>query len=115
MLKMANTKVNQLLAANQPPTHIAALGGQEKILPYCNFELNDGDVLYLRVASGGGYGDPLERDAELVRGDVANAIVSRDAARDVYGVVLGSDLAIDWEGTRELRQQMRRKEIKSDR
>jgi len=116
ILKMANTKVNQLFAANQPPTQIAVLGGEEQILPYCNFELGDGDVLYMRVASGGGYGDPLARDPALVRGDVANSIVSVAAARAVYGVVLGEhDLQVDLAATRRLRENMRQREIEAGR
>jgi len=91
---------------------IAALGGEEKLLPYCNFELNENDVLYMRVASGGGYGDPLERDPALVQKDVANSIVSLDAAREIYGVVLEEPgLRVDLEATRQLRIKMRWQEI----
>jgi N-methylhydantoinase B len=79
-------------------------------LPYCNFELRHGDVLYMRVASGGGYSDPLERDPMLVRNDVQNFIVSRDAARNVYGVILDQELQVDFEATAELRTKMRREE-----
>jgi N-methylhydantoinase B len=112
MVLMENTQVNKLTASNKPPTKITALGGQEKILPYCNFELNENDVLYMRVASGGGYGDPLERDPALVQKDVANAIVSLDAARKLYGVVLEeTGLRVDFEATRQLRMKMGRKEI----
>jgi N-methylhydantoinase B len=110
--KMAGTRVNQLLVANQPATALSELGGERENLPYCNFELRDGDVLYMRVASGGGLGDPLERDPESVRGDVANAIVSSDAAREVYGVVFERDLEVDQNATRERRAQMRR--VRSD-
>ena len=112
MLLMQGTKVDELIAVNRPPTDIAALGGQEKILPYCNFELTETDVLYMRVASGGGYGDPLERDPEWVRRDVLNSIVSAAAARDIYGVVLmGMDCAVDHEATRQLRTQLRKEEL----
>jgi N-methylhydantoinase B len=112
MVLMEKTTVNELVASNKPPTKIAALGGQEKILPYCNFELNENDVLYMRVASGGGYADPLERDPALVQKDVANSIVSLDAAREIYGVVLEErGLRVDLEATRQLRIKMRRQEI----
>jgi len=104
MLKMAGTKINQLLAENQTGTDLTALGGEQKALPYCNFELADSDVLYMRVASGGGYGAPLERDPEKVRSDVVNLVVSREAARDVYGVALKPDLEIDWEATQDLKR-----------
>jgi N-methylhydantoinase B len=110
MVKLANTRVNQLLAKNQPLNNLCSLGGQENVLQNCNFELSDSDVLYMRVASGGGYGDPLERDPELVRTDVANLMVSRDAAGKIYGVVLNADLTVDSTATRELREQLRRGE-----
>ena len=109
---MENTMVNELIAANQPPSELARLGGQERSLPYCNFELKKSDVLYMRVAAGGGYGDPLERDPELVRRDVINRIVSADAARQIYGVVLEDrQFELDLAATRQLRAAMRRDEI----
>jgi N-methylhydantoinase B len=110
MALLQKTKVNELIATNDPPIDTAKLGGDEKILPYCNFELRHGDVLYMRVASGGGYSDPLERDPMLVRNDVQNFIVSRDAARNVYGVILDQELQVDFEATAELRTKMRREE-----
>ena len=106
------TKVNELIAGDQCPSDIAAMGGEAEILPYCNFELKEEDVLYMRVASGGGYGDPLERDPELVRRDVLNGIVSLTYARELYGVVLHSEkLELDPEATNRVRAEMRRKEI----
>ena len=112
MILKEKTQVKELIASKKPPTQLAALGGQDHILPYCNFELHDGDLLYMRVASGGGYGDPLERDPELVRTDVANAIISTAAARDIYGVVFkGSGLQVDPEATWKLRLAMRKQEI----
>jgi N-methylhydantoinase B len=70
----------------------------------------------MRVASGGGYGDPLERDPVLVRNDVENSIVSRDAARQIYGVVFNEhDAQVDIDATRRLRAQMRKQEIEDGR
>jgi N-methylhydantoinase B len=116
MILKEKTRVKELIANNMPPTQVAALGGEGTTLPYCNFELHDGDLLYMRVASGGGYGDPLERDPELVRSDVANAIVSKAAARDIYGVVFkDSDLQVDRDATRELRAAMKKQEIEEAR
>jgi N-methylhydantoinase B len=40
------------------------------------------------TTGGGGWGDPLEREVELVRQDVRQGKVSVEAARDNYGVVL---------------------------
>ncbi|WP_251330792.1 hydantoinase B/oxoprolinase family protein [Haloplanus pelagicus] len=62
-----------------------------------------GEVLSNRSGGGGGYGDPLDRDPEAVRDDVRNGYVSRESARDDYGVVVTEDGSIDWEATRALR------------
>ncbi len=90
------------------PQDLAALGGEKKDLGYCEFDIHSGDVLYLRRASGGGYGDPLEREASAVWQDVRSGFVSKDAAREVYGVVVDDNLAgFDIDETMELRQNLR--------
>lgn len=59
-------------------------------------------------SGGGGWGDPLERDSERVKMDVLEEYVSRQAARDEYGVVLDPEtLAVDQAGTEALRDEMR--------
>ena len=47
----------------------------------------------IRVLSsaGGGWGDPRARDPQAVLDDVRDEIVSPQAARDIYGVVLSAD------------------------
>jgi N-methylhydantoinase B len=43
-----------------------------------------GDRLCLISPCGGGYGDPLERDEDAVRADLADRYVSRESARALY-------------------------------
>jgi len=50
-----------------------------------------GTVYHQLAGGGGGYGDPKERPAELVAGEVRNGVVSMQVARDVYGVVLDEE------------------------
>ncbi|HWD03668.1 MAG TPA: hydantoinase B/oxoprolinase family protein [Amycolatopsis sp.] len=64
------------------------------------------DAVYVHWQSGGGYGDPLLRDPDSVAADVREAKVSRQAARDVYGVVLDSDGEVDADATRLRREEM---------
>lgn len=45
-----------------------------------------GDECVIRVPGGGGFGDPREREPELVRRDVELGLVSPEAAREIYGV-----------------------------
>jgi N-methylhydantoinase B len=47
-----------------------------------------GSLLRLRTTGGGGWGDPFERDPELVLRDVVQGRVSEDAASRDYGVVV---------------------------
>jgi N-methylhydantoinase B len=51
-------------------------------------KLIPGDVLRITAPGGAGYGDPLERDPELVSTDVENGFVRVAEAIDTYGVVL---------------------------
>ena len=46
-----------------------------------------GQIVRVRTTGGGGWGDPLEREAELVLRDVIDGKVSPEAARADYGVV----------------------------
>ena len=68
------------------------------------------DQVYRHELPGaGGWGDPLERDAQSVAWDVVEELVSREGARQHYGVVLKSDLSLDVEATNKLRQEMKAK------
>jgi len=63
-----------------------------------------GDKCRLVTAGGGGYGNPMERDPYLVLEDVLEGYVSKQAAREIYGVVI-SEGNIDWEETKKLRKK----------
>ena len=66
--------------------------------------LRAGDVVRIESAGGGGFGDPHERDPELVLRDVRAGLVSRDEAERAYGVALTPDgAAVDPTGTERLR------------
>lgn len=47
------------------------------------------DVIRVVTGNGGGAGDPRERDPEKVRADVANGLLTRARAMEVYGVDAG--------------------------
>ncbi|MDO8476333.1 MAG: hydantoinase B/oxoprolinase family protein [Candidatus Rokubacteria bacterium] len=71
--------------------------------------LHAGDQLWEYIAGGAGYGDPLDRDPELVLSDVLDRKVSLEAAREAYGVVLMPEGgALDELGTKECREALRR-------
>lgn len=50
--------------------------------------LSDGDVVRSVTGTGGGFGDPHERDPERVREDVLDGYVTLERARAEYGVAL---------------------------
>jgi len=80
--------------------------GEKRDLPKCVIPMRKGDVLRVRLAGAGGWGDPLERDVELVMNDVRNELVSVSRAREVYGVVINeATLEVDMEQTQSLRDR----------
>jgi N-methylhydantoinase B len=70
------------------------------------FPLQRDDIVVIRSAGGGGYGDPLARPAERVASDVREGYVSPEAARDHYGVVLAKGFAVDAAATVERRRTL---------
>ncbi len=56
-----------------------------------NISVEAGSVVNIRTTGGGGWGDPLKREADLVCADVRAGLVSEEAASDKYGVVLIKD------------------------
>jgi N-methylhydantoinase B len=80
--------------------------GRENILvERANFygPFHTGDRLSCRSSGGGGWGDPLERDPQLVERDVELGYVSQGQARSLYGVAIGEDGRVDHKATKVLR------------
>lgn len=74
--------------------------------PY--IKMRAGDTIRTISPSGGGYGDPLEREPEKVLDDVLDEFISVETARRDYGVVLTADgRAVDEAATAALRAEMR--------
>jgi N-methylhydantoinase B len=84
-------------------------GGREDLPSKKMIVLHPGDQLWEYIAGGAGYGDPLDRDPELVLLDVLDRKVSREVARDAYGIVLLPDGdSVDEAATKECREALRR-------
>lgn len=69
--------------------------------------VGEGGIVVVRSAGGGGYGDPLLRDAARVAEDVREGYVSRAAAHDLYGVALDARGGVDAVATEALRRRLR--------
>jgi len=86
---------------------VRAGGGEEWLPAKCDgVSVKEGDVLYFNTWGGGGWGDPLERDADQVRVDVSRGLVSAEGAKR-YGVVIAADGAVDVAATEKLRARIR--------
>jgi N-methylhydantoinase B len=65
-------------------------GSTETLAVVTTMTVNEGDVIRIHTANGGGYGDPRARPREEVEGDLRNGYVTAERARDVYGYTDGS-------------------------
>jgi N-methylhydantoinase B len=77
-----------LEGGQQPePTQVIAYADSDRARPVSTTRLpvQDGDLVRLLTAGGGGHGDPHQRDPELIRRDVEEGYVSAEAAREIYG------------------------------
>jgi N-methylhydantoinase B len=83
------------------------VNGSEETLPAkCeNIEVKKGDILFFNTWGGGGWGDPLQREPQLVLDDINRSLVSVEGAAR-YGVVITADLKIDVSGTATLRSKI---------
>jgi N-methylhydantoinase B len=100
------------LAGTPGATWLLRDAAAERLPNVVTVTLQPGEALRGRDSAGGGYGDPLDRDAARVRHDVLEGWESRHKAHDVYGVVLGGaieddSLAVDWDATATRRAALR--------
>ena len=86
---------------------LVRVDGSEEWLPAkCeNIEVKKGDLLYFNTWGGGGWGDPFQRDPELVLTDVVRGLVSVEGAKR-YGVVIDADQQVDVAATEKLRAKL---------
>lgn len=95
--------------AGEPGGNLLKLPGEKafKWITGANIPVPLNSQAIVRTGGGGGWGDPLERDAALVAADAAEGLISRRAARELYGVVLQGSMALDESATQRLRNQLR--------
>jgi len=71
-------------------------------------QVGPGDVVTMDAAGGGGFGDPFEREPELVENDVADGYVSIESAKEDYGVVIDPEtLKADVDASEKLRASLK--------
>lgn len=80
--------------------------------PFAEPAIQPGEAIVSESSSGGGYGDPLERDPERVCHRVREGWITKQFAADVYGVVVDDSeehFKPDRKATEALRESMREK------
>jgi N-methylhydantoinase B len=78
--------------------------------PFAEPTILFGEALVSESSSGGGYGDPLERDPKMVCHRVREGWISKEFAERVYGVVINSskeEYVVDEAKTNCLREKIR--------
>ena len=87
---------------------IRRVDGSEEVVPSkCdNIEVKVGDQLDYITWGGGGWGNPLDRDADLVALEVKRGLVSEKAAFESFGVKLAADGTVDAAGTDTKRAEL---------
>jgi N-methylhydantoinase B len=102
--------VREQLAAGHIPRSLEELGGAAHELPtHLETDLAADDVYFTHWQGGGGLGDPLLREPDLVALDVRLKKVSRRGAEDVYGVILDDKDEADLAATAANRRDLRRR------
>jgi N-methylhydantoinase B len=81
-------------------------GEARRLVSKFTMTMRKGDVFSHRLPSGGGYGDPLERDPGAVAEDWLDDYCSTATARDVYGVILTDEGAVDLPATQARRAEL---------
>jgi N-methylhydantoinase B/oxoprolinase/acetone carboxylase alpha subunit len=81
--------------------------GTKTVLPskVIDVAVKPGDVLHFITWGGGGWGDPLARDAETVALEVRRGLVTVEGALR-YGVVVSAKGIVDVTATKELRAKL---------
>jgi acetone carboxylase alpha subunit len=123
-----NTNIDALVAQRQPLPHgigtDPAISDLERLVrgdhetsegPYITAPHKAGDIFNHAYNGGGGFGDVLERDPVKTASDVENGFVTRQAAEQVFGIVLtensDGELEPDLRATAERRQHMRKQRL----
>ncbi len=76
-------------------------------------QLKHGDLVYQGLQASSAWGEPLDRDLDLIKQDVERSWMSPETARKVYGAVVklsaNGDCQVDIEASAKARQEIRNK------
>jgi N-methylhydantoinase B len=89
---------------------LSSIPGEKESISWGVFPLMGNDALYVRWNGGGGVGDSLDREPSAVLSDVINSLISPEAAKEIYGVVISNNL-VDETKTIELRKSLKSERV----
>jgi N-methylhydantoinase B len=81
-------------------------GTVEPLPGWGELHLSPGETVYATSAAGAGYGPPWQRETSRVIDDVRDGWVTREQARDAYGVVVDAAGELDAPATEKLRAEI---------
>ena len=109
---LRETNVLELLDTGTYPSEAALVGTRvDYRAKEGHIELEPGDVLVTLGTGGGGLGDPLLREPELVAADVRDGYSTAAHSRAAYGVVLTDNAQVDRSATEALRAAVREERL----
>lgn len=109
--RVVHTDIRERLQrGDKLPHSLEAVQGTLEILcaKHERSPMGPGDVWFHSWQAGGGYGDPLTRDAQTVADDLVRGVISGHAAQEIYGVVPAADGRADAAATEQRRHELRR-------
>ena len=111
---LRNANVQEVIESGHMPYDTSELKGEALSFPAKMtrpVDFTARDVYEPGPSAGAGWGDPIEREPARVCDDVVYEAVSIDVARNIYGVVVSDDGALDIEATRRRREDIRRERL----
>lgn len=94
--------------AAQPSKYIVNPGSDNEIQLWSKHTtlLTPNDRVTIQTPGGGGYGDPKDRDPQLVLEDVRNGKITLQRATQCYGVTIDhQSMTVNWKETTQLRNK----------
>ncbi|EFK11757.1 hydantoinase B/oxoprolinase [delta proteobacterium NaphS2] len=111
---LRDSDVEEKLSAGKMPFDIDELQGKKEVYDSKpgGLMINKGDVLKSTWQTSGGYGDPLERNPELVVKDIISERLSSEWAKKMYGVIIDrKTMEVDVSRTEMERKRMLEKRL----
>jgi N-methylhydantoinase B len=90
IINVADSNVRELLAGGRIPRSIEEIEGDRSLIEqrFESLSQGGGDVWINWWCGGPGYGDPLDREPEMVVADVIKGVITAEQALAAYGLVL---------------------------